>query len=988
LIAGRRGAKGGRHVGRRWREREREREREKRFSIRSLFGAAVIVAAFLPILTGCSDDTPNEEECKITFEPGDIPGKGGIIGVEQEVKFTATVRIRVETAVVEGYTPLSLTKNKTLLVKARYPIPGGEGNLMEERIAYASADSFTLKSDIDENTPEPGDECHIWYVMATIDSSDFLTIPPEDNPPRLTQKFGNCRRAGISFSVSYNGKATYGEDDLIQPEGIQAVAQDESDSDPEADDARALAEAQAAGVTIEMGAQGSVDNSATLWVLAPNVLTVSDPGLTESNEEDFPGLIIPVSPPNVPLDTESPHLRRVSITGGLEWSDLPAGTAKLALDGGGCEVYVDIGGALVPLAEYSFTYGGGAAIQTAELGRALVAEVNSGNVPKEVLDVVYYINSGLPVPKSAIDELFKKNKKGELPPIGWIIRFLMANQERAGGIRGVFDDNDIWGILEDLGAQGAPGNGVALGVLRQQLQQLLDSGALGQYQGMLGDPVIASPTPLPGIPPFLSLYLKGAKSAEGSISITFTGGAVENGTDKLAVTTMKADLVVEGLDESKEDEFPGLTLFVMPPPEDKKTTAKLTLKVEPARLLQGGSLGNGRMRTMTILGGVKFMDDAGNPSPVMWLEKAGEDFTPPPSLRIEGIEPSETPINLGFSITKAGVPENGWPADFTGDAVQATVIGIEVVNPVRATLTHGLIQLPALPSSNFYGNEFSFDDSQEGTLMMPGRVQILPDSERIRALFADRVRFIVESIGDSDLTWYPDKGGIAEYDPDVGCWQALAVFHGMPENNNAFGKKAVTTIVGYEILHRVIEVFFDHDATNHPSGQAGSPNWFNYWSQTSAGFGNPLYYGGEVKMDGFASRYNGVWTPFICKGAGYRGVVPDGPIKNDVVEGIDNFALTCRHEQRHVDLFNQWWPHRDDIPVDGDNDLLPDYLEETLGPGGPFVAGTWDTDHDGYRDGEDYVYFTQATWKVESAIRQNWSNEGIQYGFDWKEPIE
>ena len=64
-----------------------------------------------------------------------------------------------------------------------------------------------------------------------------------------------------------------------------------------------------------------------------------------------------------------------------------------------------------------------------------------------------------------------------------------------------------------------------------------------------------------------------------------------------------------------------------------------------------------------------------------------------------------------------------------------------------------------------------------------------------------------------------------------------------------------------------------------------------------------------------------------------------------------------------------------------DNDDLPDSLEPGLTEqqGGPYEVGDPDTDNNGFTDGQDYVYFTQAAWTVGAADSQDWAAPGHQY---------
>src|SRR6266851_1760963 len=65
--------------------------------------------------------------------------------------------------------------------------------------------------------------------------------------------------------------------------------------------------------------------------------------------------------------------------------------------------------------------------------------------------------------------------------------------------------------------------------------------------------------------------------------------------------------------------------------------------------------------------------------------------------------------------------------------------------------------------------------------------------------------------------------------------EADVTFTGLPTANSAMGRKNVMiTVDGAVKDQKAMEVFFPKVAANHPGGQVGSPNWFYYWSQTSA----------------------------------------------------------------------------------------------------------------------------------------------------------
>jgi len=99
-----------------------------------------------------------------------------------------------------------------------------------------------------------------------------------------------------------------------------------------------------------------------------------------------------------------------------------------------------------------------------------------------------------------------------------------------------------------------------------------------------------------------------------------------------------------------------------------------------------------------------------------------------------------------------------------------------------------------------------------------------------------------------------------------------------------------------------------------------------------------------------------------------------------LLDGIDLFAYTCRHEARHVEKNSDWFPNGWDYSSDGDIDYIPNVLEPYFGSnvGGPFYTDDQDSDNDGYPDNEDYTMFTQTGWTKGNADTSDWANPGHQ----------
>ncbi len=249
-------------------------------------------------------------------------------------------------------------------------------------------------------------------------------------------------------------------------------------------------------------------------------------------------------------------------------------------------------------------------------------------------------------------------------------------------------------------------------------------------------------------------------------------------------------------------------------------------------------------------------------------------------------------------------------------------------------------------------------------------------------------------------------------------------YTGLPLHNSDFGNKQVTMIVGSPFnttQTAAVQVFFGKAATNHPlpdlpiapfmftSRPQVTPNWYYYWSQTSANDGSVHYFAGNgpgvtdtgltyydtAGNTGFAVPKN-AWTTVIYDRAGYSTAA--GTWNN--AEGIDLFANIVRHEAQHLADMNLYWnkgPRIANLDKDIDNDLksstynqvigdsIPDSLEMNLEPGhayNPLLRATFsDTFHygvDPLPDEEDYCLCHQAYWSNGSADKLDWASPGHQ----------
>jgi hypothetical protein len=228
----------------------------------------------------------------------------------------------------------------------------------------------------------------------------------------------------------------------------------------------------------------------------------------------------------------------------------------------------------------------------------------------------------------------------------------------------------------------------------------------------------------------------------------------------------------------------------------------------------------------------------------------------------------------------------------------------------------------------------------------------------------------------------------------------------LPSSNNSFGDKEVimtctspvsTTQISY------VRVFFNKTADNHPLPDAPNhnssptPNWYYYWSQTPAFYGQVKYSNagsgsGRTTFDSATST----WMALIESGAASQNLA--GPWNN--AKGIDFFANVCRHEEQHrLDMIAFWGPNSGRVAADDpDGDLIPTnrngFIEADLTPAAHHVL--WPQEeynpsqassvHDdvnygsvGWRDIEDYAMHRQPPWTNGSVNEMDWAHPGKQW---------
>jgi hypothetical protein len=318
-------------------------------------------------------------------------------------------------------------------------------------------------------------------------------------------------------------------------------------------------------------------------------------------------------------------------------------------------------------------------------------------------------------------------------------------------------------------------------------------------------------------------------------------------------------------------------------------------------------------------------------------------------------------------------------------------------------------------------NEFVFDGANPGKLTIKLKAKVTPRG--LAPEIAGRCYFTVGAIGNSMMEWaLGNEGGQATAEGEY--LSATVTFSGLPEHNWHFGTKfAAVYLDGERQDTERYEVFFPRDKNNHPGNDdkpesEKTPNWYYYWSQTSANELNGASLQHKYKaggMDGYGRSYcnyeDGRWQAVI----GGNIVTTQTEIRDRFgtahfyKAGIDNFAFVVRHEEQHRSDFVEFWgaTDRDDIR-DKDHDYLLDSWEQATlshpiwfatGPGrGQWVKyspnfkltfGVWDRwlytrgfPGVGFSDAEDWALWRQ-DFPAENSnpyASEDWAQPGKQFG--------
>jgi hypothetical protein len=214
-------------------------------------------------------------------------------------------------------------------------------------------------------------------------------------------------------------------------------------------------------------------------------------------------------------------------------------------------------------------------------------------------------------------------------------------------------------------------------------------------------------------------------------------------------------------------------------------------------------------------------------------------------------------------------------------------------------------------------NEFTYNSAAPGVLTVKLKAE-LPDLDSMPDAEKAKFTFEIDGIGTSTFIWddaNPD--GKPEISGDF--LTATATYTVLPRRNKDFGlKKARIMYDGAFVKEEDFEVFFPRDAVNHPDGQAGSPNWYHYWSQALGVSGEHTYDGTLVTSETTVNSAT-TWQIKIAPNANWPGGNPPTNQKH-----INGFWASNLHENWHRDhrvhnysIHGSWSPP-DAEDADGD----------------------------------------------------------------------
>jgi hypothetical protein len=288
-----------------------------------------------------------------------------------------------------------------------------------------------------------------------------------------------------------------------------------------------------------------------------------------------------------------------------------------------------------------------------------------------------------------------------------------------------------------------------------------------------------------------------------------------------------------------------------------------------------------------------------------------------------------------------------------------------------------------------------------GVLSVPLYAAVRPNEQPAFDYLEGRVKFEVDAVGDSELKWENENGGLGIHDPSSGAFRNLAEFRMLPTSNSAFGPKiarlSVDDLWGLE-SEQSFRVFFPADEYNYPGCPPVSdpeidrfvpPNYFFYYSQIpSVVYGNPQfhYLGSKAPKPWM----NDPPYPYYVEARKFRLGYPVHFGKNagKTYQYINVFAYACRHEATHGSNYAVWWPQKHRGMAEDDDvdrpwpDAIPNQVEIAHGYN-PHHPRTYtcppEININDWDDDQHFTLTTEPEWEPNDGDGLDWAHPGAQW---------
>lgn len=229
-------------------------------------------------------------------------------------------------------------------------------------------------------------------------------------------------------------------------------------------------------------------------------------------------------------------------------------------------------------------------------------------------------------------------------------------------------------------------------------------------------------------------------------------------------------------------------------------------------------------------------------------------------------------------------------------------------------------------------NEFVYDSSATAEMLLNLKILVKPTGTaglvgHDGVKFADRCAFDLPEITGSTFAWKTPDNDDGKAKADGEYLIAEATYTALPAQNSSFGlKQANLTCDDDEesIAAGDFEAFFTKNATNHPGGQTGSPNWFHFWKQFL-----PMARIGTLTYDnGIGLAYGATEAIPRTTKVSQRASETNDETGN---QGLHALYETLVHESYHITLWEGWWGvgGMPNVPAgsDTDGDNYPNSFE-------------------------------------------------------------